>query len=138
MHWGKPPHTIDFTLFGVLDGQYLLRPILVYKPKDLNRDWPPQFSTLWEKEPGLEPKRPKVETVFLADLIAETSAVLTLMFTGAGTATVVTKPLSQTPQRACDRRRSVARQRASQTAARRTAVAWAEWCRNAFFCAILC
>ena len=32
VHWGKPPHTIDFTLFGVLDGQYLLRPILVYKP----------------------------------------------------------------------------------------------------------
>jgi hypothetical protein len=49
VHWGKPPHTIDFTLFGVLDGQYLLRPILVYKPKDLTRDWPPQFSTLWGK-----------------------------------------------------------------------------------------
>ena len=25
---------------------YLLRPILVYKPRDLNRDWSPRFSTL--------------------------------------------------------------------------------------------
>eukprot|EP01046_Picozoa_sp_COSAG06_P091533 COSAG06_NODE_37821_length_430_cov_4.758308_1_plen_49_part_01 len=29
--------------------RYLLRPILVYKPKDLNRDWSPRFSTLRDK-----------------------------------------------------------------------------------------
>jgi hypothetical protein len=28
---------------------YLLRPTLVYKPKDLNRDWSPRFSTLRDK-----------------------------------------------------------------------------------------
>jgi hypothetical protein len=29
--------------------RYLLRPILMYKPKDLNRDWSPRFSTLRDK-----------------------------------------------------------------------------------------
>jgi hypothetical protein len=28
---------------------YLLRRILLYKPKDLNHDWSPRFSTLWDK-----------------------------------------------------------------------------------------
>ena len=28
---------------------YLLRRILVYQPKDLNQDWSPRFSTLWDK-----------------------------------------------------------------------------------------
>ena len=28
---------------------YLLRPILVYRPKNLNRDWSPRFSTLRDK-----------------------------------------------------------------------------------------
>jgi hypothetical protein len=29
--------------------KYLLRPILTYKPADLNRDWSPRFSTLRDK-----------------------------------------------------------------------------------------
>jgi hypothetical protein len=29
--------------------EYLLRPTLVYKPKDLNRDWSPRFSALRDK-----------------------------------------------------------------------------------------
>ena len=32
------------------DYAYLLRRILVYKPKDLNRDWSPRFSTLRDKK----------------------------------------------------------------------------------------
>eukprot|EP01046_Picozoa_sp_COSAG06_P021484 COSAG06_NODE_1618_length_8914_cov_10.299830_6_plen_78_part_00 len=28
---------------------YLLRDMLVYKPKDLNWDWSPHFSTLWDQ-----------------------------------------------------------------------------------------
>ena len=31
---------------------YLLRPILVYQPKDLNRDWSPRFSTLRDIKKG--------------------------------------------------------------------------------------
>ena len=36
-------------------GAYLLRPTLVYKPKDLNRDWSPRFSTLREGYKRLDP-----------------------------------------------------------------------------------
>ena len=39
---------------------YLLRRILVYWPKDLNRDWSPRFSTLRDKTAGFEPKRPEI------------------------------------------------------------------------------
>ena len=35
--------------YYMLYNQYLLRPILVYRPKDLNRDWSPRFSTLRDK-----------------------------------------------------------------------------------------
>jgi hypothetical protein len=31
------------------DWEYILRGILVYQPKDLNRDWSPRFSTLRDK-----------------------------------------------------------------------------------------
>eukprot|EP01046_Picozoa_sp_COSAG06_P037107 COSAG06_NODE_4156_length_4514_cov_196.806795_2_plen_102_part_00 len=33
--------------------RYLLRQILVHKPKDLNRDWSPRFSTLCDKKKRL-------------------------------------------------------------------------------------
>ena len=35
---------------------YLLRPTLVYKPKDLNRDWSPRFSTLRDKNGWIRAK----------------------------------------------------------------------------------
>jgi hypothetical protein len=35
---------------------YLLRTILMYKPKDLNRDWSPRFSTLLDKNGWVRPK----------------------------------------------------------------------------------
>ena len=35
---------------------YLLRAILVYKPKDLNRDWSPRFSTLRDKNGWIRAK----------------------------------------------------------------------------------
>jgi hypothetical protein len=31
-----------------------------YKPTDLNRDWSPRFSTLWDKTAASEPKRPEI------------------------------------------------------------------------------
>jgi hypothetical protein len=37
-------------------GAYLLRPTLVYKPKDLNRDWSPRFSVLWDKNGWIRAK----------------------------------------------------------------------------------
>ena len=36
--------------------KYLLRRILVYKPKDLNRDWSPRFSTLRDKNGWIRAK----------------------------------------------------------------------------------
>jgi hypothetical protein len=41
--------TISVTLLIELQQRYLLRPILVCKPKDLNRDWLPRFSALRDK-----------------------------------------------------------------------------------------
>jgi hypothetical protein len=35
---------------------YLLRATLMYKPKDLNRDWSPRFSTLWDKNGWIRAK----------------------------------------------------------------------------------
>jgi hypothetical protein len=35
---------------------YLLRPILVYQPKDLNRDWSPRFSTLRDQNGRIRAK----------------------------------------------------------------------------------
>ena len=35
---------------------YLLRPTLMYKPKDLNRDWLPRFSTPWDKNGWIRAK----------------------------------------------------------------------------------
>ena len=45
---------------GIACECYLLRRILVYQPKDLNRDWSPRFSTLRDKTAGFEPKRPEI------------------------------------------------------------------------------
>ena len=62
---------------------YLLQPTLVYKPRDLNRDWSPRFSTLWDKNGWILAK--PVGNLNLI-LVAEVSAVFTLMFSGVGTA----------------------------------------------------
>ena len=42
---------------GCLRGHlYLLRPILMYKPKDLDQDWSPRFSTLRDKNGWIRPE----------------------------------------------------------------------------------
>ena len=41
---------------AMAEDMYLLRPILVYKPKDLNRDWSPRFSTLRDKNGWIRAK----------------------------------------------------------------------------------
>jgi hypothetical protein len=47
--WSLPDPTAYFKRVASLNKQYLLRRILVYQPKDLNRDWSPRFSTLRDK-----------------------------------------------------------------------------------------
>jgi hypothetical protein len=41
----------DYMIF-----RYLLRPIFVYQPKDLSRDWSPRFSTLRDKNGWIRAK----------------------------------------------------------------------------------
>ena len=43
---------------GPGEDMYLLRPTLMYKPKDLNRDWSPHFSMLRDKNGWIRAKTP--------------------------------------------------------------------------------
>jgi hypothetical protein len=66
---GRPAGCFAIALVD-LGAKYLLRVTLMYKPKDLNRDWSPRFSTLrdtnWldSSQNGLKFEPRRVETVF--------------------------------------------------------------------------